>query len=186
MIDLDRLRDGDRSYLGDLVKENAPWIYGVAEEFAHGGDEADDLFQDIWVRAFDGLASYTGRGPFKAWLHRVAVNVCRLKARRRAEGEARWQRLAEVGFLEDLSWIPPNPLAGVLSEEVRSEVQALLEDLPAREEEAMRLRYIQGRPTREVAQIMGVEESTVRSLVRKGKDRIRKHIKESADELSGS
>lgn len=186
MIDLDRFRGGDQSYLKDLVKENAAWIYGVVEEFAHGGDEADDLFQDTWVRVIEHRDSYTGRGPFEAWLHRVALNVCRLHARRRAEGEARWRSLAEVGVLEDLSWVPPSPLSGVLSAEVRSAVQELLKDLPKREGKALRLRYLQGMTTRETAQIMKIEESTVRSLVRKGKDRIRKHNKESADDVSGS
>lgn len=186
MIDLARFREADPSYLEDLVKANAQWIYGVVKEFAHGGDEADDLFQDTWVKVIEARASYLGRGPFEAWLHRVALNVCRLKARRRAEGETRARRLAEVGFLEDLSWIPPSPLSGLLSAERRSEVHAMLGDLPVREREALRLRYIRGRKTREAAQIMGIEESTVRSLVRKGKDRIRKHIKESTDDLPGS
>ncbi len=186
MIDLDRFRDGDRSYLGELVKANEQLVYGVVKEFAHGGDEADDLFQNVWVKMIEDRASYLGWGPFEAWLHRLALNVCRLHARRRAEGQARWRRLAEIGFLEDLSWVPSNPLSGLLSEERRSKVQVMLEDLPDREKEAMRLRVIQARPTREVAQMMEIEESTVRSLVRKGKDRLRKHIKESVGDLSGS
>jgi len=186
MIDLDRFREGDRSYLGKVIRAHGRLVFMVVKGFSDGPDQAEDLFQEVWIKVLENRTSYLGRGPFEAWLHRVALNVCRMDARKGAAREAGSRRLAQEGRLEDLSWASPNPLSDVLLTERRSFLKAAMGRLSPRERETINLRVIQGKTSREVAQMMEIEESTVRSQVRKGINRLRVLNKESADELSGS
>ena len=141
--------------------------------FSKDRDEAEDLFQEVWVHVFDNRRSYADRGPFEAWLHRVALNVCRMEARRRRDRERGLERMTKEGVFEELFWTPPNPLGRVLKEEMLSILSDAIRNLPAREREAIDLRFLQDKTSREVAQAMGIEESTVRSLIRKGINRLK-------------
>lgn len=186
MIDLDRFRKGDRSYLDEVIRAHGRLVVTVAEGFADGQDEADDLFQEVWIKVIENRTSYLGRGPFEAWLHRIALNVCRVGARKEAARGEGLRRLAEEGFFEEFFWTSPNPLGEVLLEERLSVLKAIMGHMSPRERETISLRFIQGKTSQEVALMMEVKESTVRSQVRNGINRLRALNKESADELSGS
>jgi len=186
MIDLDRFRKGDRSYLGEVIRAHGRLVVMVVRGFSDGPDQAEDLFQEVWMTVLENRKSYLGRGPFEAWLHRVALNVCRMDARKGASREAGSRRLGQEGHMEDLTWTSPNPLSDVLLSERRSFLELAMGQLSPREREAINLRVIQGKTSREVALMMEVKESTVRSQVRKGINRLRVLKKESANELSGS
>jgi len=173
MIDLTRFRKGDRSYLEEVIRTHGRLVVMVVKGFSDGPDEAEDLFQEVWIRVWENRKSYLGRGSFEAWLHRVALNVCRMNARKGATREAGFRRLAQEGRLEELSWTAPNPLSDVLSAERRPFLEAAMRQLSPREREDINLRVIQGKTSGEVALIMEIEESTVRSQVRKGINRLR-------------
>lgn len=174
MFDLDRFGNGDRAYLNELVREHSPLVTGIVSRYASDSDEQADLFQKAWVRALERRKSYRGEGPFRAWLRTLTVNVCRVNAREMAAFSALKDRSPKTigAALRLLHWAAPAPDELVMWREDRERVAQCLELLEPREQEALRLRYLEGYTCREAAEVMGVKDSTVRSLVRNGLTRL--------------
>jgi RNA polymerase sigma-70 factor (ECF subfamily) len=74
---------GDERAWDALIDRYAAYIYAVAlRAFGLGPQAAEEVFQDVCVRIYDGLAGFTGRGEFRAWLRAVVVSACREYLRR--------------------------------------------------------------------------------------------------------
>ena len=183
MIDLDRFWRGDRSYFGEIVTAHGPLVLRIAREFYDDWDEADDLYQEVWIHAFENRESYAGRGPFPGWLHRVALNVCRKHLRGRRACERALKRMFREGLFEEFSWAPPNPSSRVERAERLSRLHEALAHLTEREREAIDLRFIQNMSYKEIAEAMNIKESTVRALIWRGKKRLRAFGKGSGNGL---
>ncbi len=82
---VDRARRGDLSAFGDLVERHSDVVFRVAARVV-GPDEAQDISQDAFLRAFHGLARFRGQAPFRAWLLQIAHNAAlNALARKRPE-----------------------------------------------------------------------------------------------------
>lgn len=178
MLDLHCFRDGDRSYLEDVVRHYGGLVRAVIRSFADGPDDEEDLFQDVWLRVLTKRESYSGQASFEAWLHRVAVNVCRSRSRRNTERAARLGWAKQMGVLMSFHWEAPDPLETMVSEEELAELAAAVQGLPPQEGRAVELRFMQGRSAREIADEMGIKESTARATVRSALGRLRRWRKE--------
>jgi RNA polymerase sigma-70 factor (ECF subfamily) len=182
MIDLERFTAGDESHFAELVRSHGGLVLAVTGSFAHDADHAEDLFQEVWRQVYGKRGSYTGRGSFRAWLHRLATNVCRSEYRaQRTRGQALEQLLRDAHGGTRV-WRPPDPLAHTEQSELEQRLHRALAQLSEREHEALLLRVIEGRTPAEVAGIMGVEKATVRSLIRHAVKRLRTILESSDDE----
>jgi len=184
MIDLDRFWSGDRPYFGEIVRAQGPSVMRTARRLSSDQDEADDLYQEVWIHAYEHRRSYTGRGEPGAWLHRVTLNVCRMKERKRQARDRALKRMIREGVFEESSWTPLNPSSQVERAERLSRLHEALAHLTEREREAIDLRFIQNMSYKEIAEAMGIEIPTARSLVRNGKKRLSAFRKGSRNGLS--
>ena len=171
MVDPEEFRAGDRSYLEKVVQDHQQIVWNVAKRFSETDDDAADLFQETWKHVLSHRDSYDGVGAFGGWLLRVATNVCRMARRKAANADAGLRRAALTGSLDDLTRGFPDPLDQVLTEGSISFLRKELSRMTERERQAIQLRDYDGYTTKEVAQIMGIKEATVRSLVRRAVER---------------
>jgi len=151
MLDLQRFRHGDRSHLEDVVRHYGGLVRGVVRRFADGPDDAEDLFQEVWLRVLTKKESYSGQASFEACVRRVAVNACRSWARRNTERAASSRRAMRWGGLASFHWEAPDPLEAMVSEEELDGLAAGVQCLPPRERRAVDLRFLQGYSAREMA-----------------------------------
>ncbi|MEE2635739.1 MAG: RNA polymerase sigma factor, partial [Acidobacteriota bacterium] len=126
--------------------------------------EVDEVVQDAFLKAFTHLPSFREDLFFELWFTRILVNTCldRLKARSR---RARWLVPADArdsGLQDGPPSGEPSPEANLLTKERRVRLENAIEQLPLRQRTAIILSHFEGRPTREVSTIMGLNESTVR------------------------
>ncbi|HZP37180.1 MAG TPA: sigma-70 family RNA polymerase sigma factor [Methylomirabilota bacterium] len=122
--------------------------------------EAEDVVQEVFLKAHEAAA--VGRGPLDwgAWLTRVAVNACR--DRRRAGG---WMRLRlRSTHVEDVPLVADTPAPGdvAIGEDTRRRIWAAFRTLPRRQQEVFALRYIEERSTRDVAVTLGLSQGSVK------------------------
>ena len=130
--------------------------YFLRSGFAHA--DAEDLTQEVFVRAFKSLGTYdVSRGGFRAWLGTVARNVARAQWHRRVDVETLDPVLAEEMFAAC-----DNPGDSPEAREETHAVRAFVEALPAQLGRIVRLRYVEGRTTRAIAAAVDMPESTVR------------------------
>lgn len=80
---IERAQRGDVAAFGEIYREYEGRIYGLALRMVLDPGRAEDLTQDVFVRAWRKLASYGGRSAFYTWLHRLAVNVVLNELRRK-------------------------------------------------------------------------------------------------------
>jgi RNA polymerase sigma-70 factor (ECF subfamily) len=67
---------GDRASFEPLVRKYSPRVFATARRYARRESEAEDIAQEIWLKAFQKLAGYRGEAPFEHWLMRLAVRTC--------------------------------------------------------------------------------------------------------------
>jgi RNA polymerase sigma-70 factor, ECF subfamily len=129
--------------------------------------EADEAVQDTFVKVFTHITSYREDLPFEAWFTRILANTCRdrQKARRRRE---RWEtigfdRADQAGSAVDLAQAPGlSPEDALLGSERRRELMSAIDTLPRRQRDILLLCHVEGQSPREVGEMTGLTESTVR------------------------
>lgn len=177
VFDLERFRNGDMAHLDEVVRTYGQFVRVIIRSFGGASDDQEDLFQSVWLQVIRHRTSYRGEGRFEWWLHRIAVNICRMAARERTTREACLHPMAFAGVWESLHWGPPSPLDQAVTKGQREWLAAAVEQLPPGERKAVELRHFEGYTAREIAEVLGVKESTARSQVRNGLVRLRRLLR---------
>lgn len=153
-----------------MVRVHQDRVYAFALALCRKPDEAEDVAQDAFIRAYRALERYPAerRRDLKpaAWLHRIALNVVRNRARGK-----RPQFVVLDGELRDQSRGPAE-LAELAS--VRDELRERLARLPDRYRVAILLRYSQDLPYEEIAEVLRQPVGTVKSNVHRGLEMLRR------------
>lgn len=168
-----------RELYGDVVARHQRRAWRLACYYLRDTAEADEAVQDAFVKAFSHLATYDPARSFEVWLTRILVNSCldRVKARKR---RLRWVvGLGDAGPGFEPPAAPVARDAQASQETVvlrRERARALLNavrQLPNRQRTVIMLSHFDGRSTREVSEMTGLSESTVRVHLFRGLRRLR-------------
>ncbi len=158
-----RARDGDRAAFDGLVRTYFPRVYSVLFRLLGNHEDAEDLAQECFVRAFAALRFYRGDGAFGGWLSRIAVHLARDHAR---AGRERGARDIEAVELEGSERTPWQELS---RRELAAELARSIGSLPEPLRVALVLRVLEGMDYVEVARITGLRPGTVRTQVMKAR-----------------
>ncbi|MFR9774502.1 RNA polymerase sigma factor SigM [Micromonospora sp. MS34] len=187
--DLDLLRAhvaGDRDAFAELFHRHRDRLWAVALRTAGDREEAADALQDAMLSAHRAAARFRGDSAVTTWLHRIVVNACLDRIRRR-------QTHATVPLPDG---VHPDgepgrhtggvePAAPARDHETALVVRQALAELPAEQRAALVLVDVQGYPVAEVARILGVAEGTVKSRCARGRARLAVllgHLRTGSDE----
>ncbi|HHX39908.1 MAG TPA: sigma-70 family RNA polymerase sigma factor [Armatimonadetes bacterium] len=172
-----RARAGDRDAFALLVTRYQDRVHSITRAFVREPDDALDLVQETFVKAFQGLPRFRGGSSFYTWLYRIAVNNCKDFLRRRAvrPSISLEEELLQDAGSEPASHHPHADPAGMAErEELCAVVQAAVAMLPEKLRLAIVLHDIEGVPQREVAEILKCPVGTVKSHVFRGRRQLRK------------
>ena len=150
---------GDHEAFGELVRRHRDRLWAVALRTLGDRDEAADALQDAFVSAYRAAAGFRGEAAVTTWLHRIVVNACLDRIRRR-------QARPTVPM-------PDHEPADVRDDhdrtETRLDVWAALAQLPKHQRLALVLVDLQAMPVAEAAAVLGVPEGTVKSRCARGR-----------------
>jgi RNA polymerase sigma-70 factor (ECF subfamily) len=155
-----------------VVQEHSARVYRLAYRLTGNSHDAEDLTQEVFVRVFRSLSSYTP-GTFEGWLHRITTNLFLDQARRKAK--IRFDALAE----DAESRIPSRAVAPdtqVLDGLFDDDVEAALSALPPDFRAAVVLCDIEGLSYEEIADVLSLKLGTVRSRIHRGRTMLRKAL----------
>ena len=163
-----RVRAGDTDAFEALVLEHQNKVYSLALRMVGNEEDARDMAQEAFIRAFNSLASFRGESKFSVWLYRLTSNICidflRGRAKRRTVS-LRWEdEDGEEGELE----IPDarfSPEARLERTELRESVRRGLDSLSPEYREILLLREINGLSYDEISRALNLEEGTVKSRI---------------------
>ena len=160
--------DAARDRYAELVTRHQRRATRIAFHYLREAADADEAVQDAFIKAYMHIATFREDLPFEVWFTRILINGCldRLKARKRRERWIAPPVLDATGAERDpAEYLPsrgPSPEDQVISEERRRQVTAALAQLPDRQRMVFVLSHFEGRTSREVSSMTGLNESTVR------------------------
>ncbi len=159
-----RSRDGDRSAFGKLYVLYEAGIYRYAYRLLEDADEADDIRQETFVRAYQSLARFRGEAGFRTYLLTICANLCRDRMRQRHRRPVSSYGLAPSEFaVTGQSHAPEAADPSRLLEQAdqAARVWRALRRLPAAPREILLLRHVEGLEMDEIAQILGCTKISV-------------------------
>ena len=175
-------RNGDRRAFEELVERHKQKAYHIAFDFARDREEAKDLSQDAFLKAFTNLKYFDGRSSFYTWFYRILVNVC-LDYKRSKQRKATEEFDETVEFRMEASHPTGHPAAPdeqVIAGQFSRKVGIALEALPAKQRTAFILRNNQGLSIKEIAETMETAEGTVKTHLHRAVMSLRQSLAEFA------
>jgi RNA polymerase sigma-70 factor, ECF subfamily len=171
--DSDLLRahlDGDAQAFAVLVRRHRDRLWAVALRTIGDREEAADAVQDALLSAHRNAAKFRGDSAVTTWLHRIVVNACLDRMRRRQAHPT--VPLPDGSHSDDGPPSGPEPAAPAPDHDTALVVREALAALPADQRAALVLVDVQGYPVAEAAAILGVAEGTIKSRCARGRARM--------------
>ena len=157
-----------RERFTELVTRHQRRALRIAFHYVRDAADADEAVQDAFVKAYAHIGTFREELPFEVWFTRILINGCldRIKARKRREKWLAPPSIDPSGVERNpTEFLPargPSPEEYVLRQERRRQLQAALSQLPERQRLVFVLSHFEGRSSREVSELTGLNESTVR------------------------
>lgn len=140
---------GRREAFDVLVERHRRNVYLLCYRFVGNQEDASDLTQDVFVRAFKGLAKFKNESQLSTWLYRVGVNVC---LNRVAEKRPPTEPVDAVEFVDARA---ADPLRAIVQQEKAIEVRRAIRKLPPKQRATLVLRVYQELSHEEIARVLG-------------------------------
>jgi RNA polymerase sigma-70 factor (ECF subfamily) len=168
-----RARGGDQEAFAELVMMHADRVYALLRRFGLDHAEADDVSQEVFVRAWRGLARFEERAQFSTWLYRIAFNEAQRRLSRRPppRAEPDPERDDAIAALPESARLGPE--AQTLDREFERALERALEELPADWRTAVVLRDVEGLSTHDAAEVAGLGEAAFKSRLHRGRMQLR-------------
>lgn len=186
-----RIKEGEDWATEELVNRYQQKTYAIAYHMCgEDREEAKDLTQEAFLRVFRSLGKFRGDSSFYTWFYRIVVNVC-LDSRRRSR---RWKQIFLTwrqvqrgkGSEGDVPEEQPdmrddiNPVSALSGKQFAKDIKKSLKALPERQRLVFQLKVLHGMSIREIAQVIGTAEGTVKSHLFRATRFLREELKEWA------
>lgn len=175
------LRGGHADSLGVLVARWEAPLFRFVSRMVDRPEDARDVCQETFLRILDKASAFREGARFSTWMYQIAINLCRDQARRKK----RWGHLVVAPVVSD-DGVPhehaapstheTNPVAALEQNERQGAVRRALARLPHDQREVLLLKEYEGLKFREIAGVLGVPESTVKSRMYAALDTMRSSL----------
>ena len=183
---IERLKRGEAATFEEWVADRSGEIYGLLLRLTENSEEARDLTQETFLRAFLSIGRFRGDADLRTWIYRIAINQARnrwrwWRRRRRdstvsldaAQGQANQPLIATLVESSD------NPEQQTLAHEREVALRAALQKLGEAYRETVILRDIEGFSYEEIAATLGINVGTVKSRLARGRQELRRRLEGS-------
>jgi RNA polymerase sigma-70 factor (ECF subfamily) len=172
---IQRAQKGDQEAFGALVSEHQRYVYNLALRVLRNEEEALDLAQETFVRAWTALPNFRGQSQFRTWLYRIATNLCynRLPNLRRSLNNLGDEVLSEIPET-DITF--DNPARGFESRELRAYLHKAIDELDENYRLLISLRYQNELSYEEIASLLNLPLGTVKTGLFRAKEQLRRAL----------
>jgi RNA polymerase sigma-70 factor (ECF subfamily) len=168
-----RVAKGQEDALAELIRRHQPRLYHLALRLVKDPMEAEDVLQEVFVKAFEAAARFEPRSTVAAWLNRITANHCLNRLRQRhpqdsLNGEDA-PPVADGG---------PTPLEALESQDLSRRLEALLQALPGNQRQALVLKRFGGLSYQEIGEEMGLSRQAVDGLLKRARKTLKDALKD--------
>src|SRR5688572_6482777 len=158
---------GDGNAFQSLVERHSKYVFHVAYRLTGSSQDAEDVVQETYLKAYRQLSRFEARADFRTWLHRITVNcsIDFIRARRSREIGQDISDLEDAAAADLATGAAPSPDRLAMSGQINERVREALEGLTKMERAAFMLRHVEGRPIREVAAALGLKTEAAKNSI---------------------
>ena len=185
-----RCMDGDSGAWAELVRSHHRRVYGLCYRFTGNAADAEDLTQDVFLKVYSNLARFdTVRGSLQVWITTMTRNLLvdnfRRTRNQRATGslDEGWESVEELKPIDRLTASGPSPHESAAQKELAKMVQNALARVSVELREAVILRDLQDMDYKEIAQVLGIPEGTVKSRISRGRAELARLLERNKREV---
>lgn len=181
---VERVQQGDKSAFDILVLKYQSKIIQLVNRYVHDPDEAMDVAQEAFIKAYRAIGRFRGDSAFYTWIYRIAINTAKnhlvASGRRPPAGDIDAQDAEQYEGATGLrEYATPERM--ILKDEIEKTVASAIEELPDDLKTAITLRELEGLSYEEIAQAMECPIGTVRSRIFRARDAIDTKLKPLLD-----
>src|SRR3954470_17601943 len=189
------LKRGDESVVAALVDEYSPGLLRMARMFVRDRAVAEDVVQDTWIGVLRGINRFEGRSSLKTWIYRILINTAKTRGQRESRSVPfsaatsadepavdpdRFldadHRYAGGWMLGPSEWQTPEE--ELLQGETRDAILAAIDELPEAQRVVITMRDVEGFPSEEVSEALGITDGNQRVLLHRARSKVRRAIEE--------
>jgi RNA polymerase sigma-70 factor (ECF subfamily) len=170
---------GDKDAFGILVQRHESKIYGLCLKMLGNPEDAEDVLQEVFIKAFQALPSFREEARFSTWLYRIAHNACLMRIRKKKLETVSLDRPLDVeeGHIQrDVTDWSTDPRTDVMSEELSSVLTQHINELSPDNRIVFVLRDIHGLSTDDTASVLGLSVPAVKSRLHRARLYLRERL----------
>lgn len=177
---IEQFQRGDTAVFDTLFTRYQQRTYRLVQRFVSNHEDALDLTQDAFIRAYQGLADFKSQCQFYSWLYRITVNLCIDFLRKQARSEV---MLYESDDSEELPManVPDlrseSPSKALENKELRAQLRKAIRRLPPKQRQIFILRHWDGLSLKDIAATVGRSDGTVKAHLFHAHRNLRKHLR---------
>jgi len=178
---IQRVIGGDKNAFEGLVLANQKNVYNLALKMTRNEDDALDISQEAFVKAFRQLRNFRGDSRFSVWMYRLTYNLCIDFIRKKPKTETTSLYFDDDSGDSTLLEIPDVrnlPIDNLLRKEMRNTIDESIKELPLKHREVLVMREIAGMSYEEIAKTLRINEGTVKSRLARARLKLIEILKE--------
>ena len=185
-LNVERLQSGDRSEFARLVEQYSDLIYRLAIRMLGDDQDAEDVLQETFLKAYRSIGSFQGQSNISTWLYRIATNEALMLIRKRKPENQRME-IDEKDAEEDsaplqiVDWAAL-PEEQLLSGETLDYLNQIVQNLSPALRIVFLLRDVMDQSVRETAEVLGIGESAVKTRLSRARLQLRQQLSTYFDE----
>jgi len=175
---VERARSGDSDAFRLLVEQHSRAVFRLAFRMTGNEQDAEDVVQETFLRAYRQLDRYEARSSFSTWLYRIASNYSLdlIRMRKRHEDKRERGKAEERDILQTLPVNTPGPDRIVYSGQVQDRVNEALNELSAQERTAFVLRHFEGLSIDEIGEALGTGTNATKHSIFRAVQKLRRSL----------
>jgi len=165
---------GETRHFAQLVRRHQDAVFGMAQRFTGNAGDAQDVAQEVFLRAYRSLDGFKGEARFSTWLYRICYNLCVDWARKRRRPGAKSLPIEEAAEIADSR---ENPEHAYIASEDRARVREAVEGLEERYRSVIMLLYYQRFSYERIAEILEIPLKTVETRLYRARKKLREAMR---------
>jgi RNA polymerase sigma-70 factor (ECF subfamily) len=173
-----RAKTGDKPAFDVLVTRTEGRVYGLCLKMLGNPEDAEDVLQEVFIKAYQSLPNFRGESAFSTWLYRIATNACLMRIRKKKLETVSLDQPADEGddATRDVADWTRDPSSEVMNEELRTVLAQHINELAPDSRIVFVLRDVHGLTTDDTASVLGLTTPAVKSRLHRARLYLRERL----------
>lgn len=168
-------QDDERAF-GNLVERYETKVYSLAMKMLRNPEDAEDVLQDTFLRAYRGIKSFQGNSTFSTWIYRITANSALMRLRKKQLPTVSIDDADERETPINIADWSPGPVEQLLTKETQKAMDEAIEGLPPEFKQVFILRDVEELSNAEVAEILDLSVAAVKSRLHRARLKVRNRL----------